>query len=60
MVIKKIPPQYFWDDKHHMPMPACTSHADRRYGLHHLLTKPLTGLHHPFLMAGWAEMTTFA
>ncbi len=30
-------------------MPACASHADRRYDPHHLLTKPLTELHHPFL-----------
>jgi len=50
-VIKKIPPQNFRNAEYHMPM---------RYGLHHLLTKPLTELHHPFLMAGRAEMATFA
>ena len=38
------------DAEHHMPM---------RYGLYHLLTKPLTKRHHPFLMAGRAKMDKF-
>ena len=30
-----------------------------RYGLYHILTKPLIELHHPLLMTRWAEVSPF-
>jgi hypothetical protein len=48
-VIEEIAPEDLWEAEGEVPM---------RYGLEDLLTEPLAELHHPFLMAGGAEVAT--